>query len=439
MNQDDFRQFLGSNQPNKNKDQPNKNKDQSKHSKSSNQKKSIKNNVKGLDYEIKSNKLVQTAMKKADGTFYRDRALERRTGKIQPIMMQTDDTGLVQIIQPRAVMISSDGTLSKPINQDEDAIAYVERLHGIEITDSITPFAQSILDIAIPKEKTIPNQIDTFRKDTYVYDLGLRKGVYIGSFDRPKITTKSLLELGTKKNYLIPTEEVDIIYNIINSLKEHNKPKPVIPKKETAVVKQSIPDEPEIVDDDDIFADAGTDYVLEVKPKSERNKSQMNYFDKTEDTDQADLPNLALDFIDGDTSKLSKMIRNSHKVHELEQSKDKREEGDDAEMLEFLPHDDMVHFDYDDYSASEDDFDDNGSEDGYEATKPTKGKAKGKDTKGKGKTGGNLDNEFKKVEKVYQSHYGGTLGYEEEQQQKSVQKRESSSGGTSNRKKRLKP
>lgn len=157
-------------------------------------------------------------------------------------------------------------------------------------------------------------------------------------------------------------------------------------------------------DDEDIFEDAGTDYVLEARPKSSGNPPAANtktaYFEQQEETVKQDL-DIYLPAEMGDAAKLSHLLQNSHKIKQPQKENNDGDSSDSQEsihMLEDIPdamQDTYGHY-YDDDSDEE--------EEGPKVTESSK-----------------LNQELQKMDKVYKNKFGEGLRDEPQSKKRNLE------------------
>ncbi|KAI9095451.1 RED-like protein N-terminal region-domain-containing protein [Phlyctochytrium arcticum] len=182
--------------------------------------------------------------------------------------------------------------------EEEIAKSYIDRVHGAGPTKFNSTFAANICDIAIKKAKpTYPPRNELFIPGRLIfsYDLGSR----IGDTDQYSITTdiptsivRSKAESRNSDGAMGDTTGdlvIEKIISVVSALREAAEPATLEKKrikrkdkikqqaKAAAAIKTPIAPAPEestamVVEDDgdDIFADAGRDYKLDVSERQER-------------------------------------------------------------------------------------------------------------------------------------------------------------------------
>jgi hypothetical protein len=267
------------------------------------------------------------------------------------------------------------------------------------------PAVQEVLDLALKKLSVEMPEVIPFHKVTYRFDLNCDNNCN----DLPirLISDTSIVQSAQPR--VMNEEEHTILLGILDMLESKEKKESVVLK---ATIHKSQAASTAVRQEDsdsgsDIFEDAGTDYVLEPRPKSAAQESlqptDMKYF-KEEEPAKANTSDLHTG-----ESKLKDLLEVSREMNRVIVGDDKKEaerkvggpdqsedeEEDSMHMLEDVIADDGVNYDYAfDYSDDEDE-----------------GKDKLKvSVHNESATGANkLNQEFQQMNKVYEKKFGKSL------------------------------
>jgi hypothetical protein len=220
---------------------------------------------------------------------YRDRARERRLGIVQdeqPTLAAGTGTGSSLLANRNMALAQINKSIESKRLKEDEALLYVNDLTNDVLDmdkDSITPFVRDIFKYALGKvEEEGPAKHNIYEgRSAFVYNLQEDLPSFL---IRPK--SKIVIE---ERGW----EHDEVISSVIHIFEESRNPRVVEP----IAVVQARAVEVENDEEEDIFADAGQDYVLEVdparemllqnvKPTTEQIDAELNSDDEDQPLDQ---------------------------------------------------------------------------------------------------------------------------------------------------------